>query len=399
MSLKRLTLPFACLLLVLGSAGTALAAVKSYSLAGNSGGQLQIGGGLPLPIQLTSPTATGTMFPTLLIPPVPGATVMGTTTNASNQQLTVPATVLSRPAVQVTVGVFGQNPNLYAVATNLGYKWPSAAVTLNTTKRTGAPTTTFTPPLGNGNNITYVAPGTGKFGGPARFAISQNLGQGVMPAVAVTIYAIAVKPAGNPPCTHTALTPVPFPPVFPSPACVAALGQAVPNALAAAGGPISVLATTPGGTPAATAAGGPIPGIGIGKFGAAPTGTVSFFVFTPNGTMMGFTNMATSYGYPFTVGQLVISAPLAAGAPEIFTITGMDSRTAGGQGSLQLVSGSLSARTASGPNANRGWVRLNLSNVPAVPSFTDWGLMALSGSLLAMAAFVAVRRSRRAEVA
>lgn len=390
MSLKRLTLPFACLLLVLAWSGTA--AAKTYALGGSSGGQLQIGGGLPLPIQLTNPTATGTMFPTLLVPAKAGATVQGTTAMTMNQKLTVPATVLSRPGAQVTVGVFGQNPNLYAVATNLGYQWPAAPAVLSTGARTGAKTTTFV--TGLGNNIRYSNAGPTKFGGPARFRITQNFGTGVIPTAAVTIYAIAVKPAGNPPCTHTALTPVPFPGPG-NPACVAALGVAVPATLGAGGGPVGTLVTTPGGTMVPT---GPLPGIGIGKFGAAPTGTVTFFVFTPNGTMAGFTNMATSRGYPLTAGMLTLSAPLAAGAPEVFTITGMDSRTTMGQGNLQLVGGALSQRTSSGPNANRGWIRLYLQSPPPVPMFSAWGLVVLCGSLLAMAGFVAVRRMRRGEV-
>ena len=52
MSLERLGLPVACLLLVLGSAGAA-GAQQTYLLGAGSGGAIQIGGGLPLPIQLT----------------------------------------------------------------------------------------------------------------------------------------------------------------------------------------------------------------------------------------------------------------------------------------------------------------------------------------------------------
>jgi len=135
--------------------------------------------------------------------------------------------------------------------------------------------------------------------------------------------------------------------------------------------------TTPGGTTMATAVGGPIPGVGIGKFG--PNGTVTYFTFTPMRTKKGFTNMASSVGYPWTTGKIQMSA-MALGAPEIFTITGKDSRTAGGVGTIQLVSGALSQRTRTGPNANRGWVRLMLEPVNSVP--------ALSPPMLVVAALV-----------
>jgi hypothetical protein len=383
MFLKRLMLPFACLLLVFGGAGVASAA--PYSLGGTSGGQLQIGGGLPLPIQATNPAATGTVFPTLLIPPAPGAVLSGTTVMATKQRLVIPPGVLSKPSALTTVGVFGQNPTLYAVATNLNYVWPATTATLSTGARTGAKTTTFT--TVGGNNIRYSNVGATKFGGPARFALNAGPAAGKLPTSPVTIYAIAVPPAGNPPCTHTALTPVPFPGPG-NPACVAALAEARPTGLAAIGGPVSNFVAT---TPVA-----PLPGVGVGKFGAAPAGTVTFFTFTPAGTMAGFTNAAQSRGFPHTTGKLTISAPFAAGAPEVFTITGMDSRTVGGAGTIQLVSGAVSQRTVSGPNSNRGWVRLELIAGQAVPAMSGGGIALLSVSVLAAGLFAFARRGRRA---
>ena len=88
--------------------------------------------------------------------------------------------------------------------------------------------------------------------------------------------------------------------------------------------------------------------------------------------------------------------PAAAGT-ERFIISGDDARTAGGAGTIQLVGGALSLRPASGPNANRAWVQLNLEVPPEVPSFSSYGLMGLCVSLLAIAGFVELRR-RRAEV-
>ena len=52
MFLKRLMLVISCL--VFGLVWAVTAQAKPYSLTGG-GGQLQIGGGLPLPIQLTNP--------------------------------------------------------------------------------------------------------------------------------------------------------------------------------------------------------------------------------------------------------------------------------------------------------------------------------------------------------
>ena len=386
MSFHRFVLFVSCLLLSIGWAATVHA--KAYSLTGG-GAQFQVGGGLPLPIQLTNPAATGTVFPTLLIPAKAGQVILGTTGMASQQKLQIPAGVLSKPAAQLTLGQFGQNPTLYAVATNLNFVWPAANAVMSTGARTGAKTTTLTTALGN--NIRYSNPLASKFGGPAQFALTPGAAAGRYTGAPVTLYAIAVPGAGNPPCVHTALTtgmggPFPGPG---NPACVAALIQALPTGFAGVGGPLGSVISTPGGTPAAVSAGGPIPGIGIGAFG--PNGTVQFFAFTPAGTMAGVTNMATSVAAPFTTGMITLSAPGAAGAPEIFTITGKDSRTAGGAGTIQLVSGALSQRTTSGPNANRAWVRLVLAAAPDLPTLSPSMTVVFATLMLATFGF-AVRR-------
>jgi hypothetical protein len=376
MSLNRLMLFISCLLLSFGWAAAVHA--KAYSLTGG-GGQFQVGGGLPLPIQLTNPTATGTVFPALLIPAKAGEVILGTSAMASQRKLLIPAGVLSKAPAQLTLGQFGQNPTLYAVATNLGFVWPAANAVMSTGARTGAKTTTLTTALGN--NIRYSNPLASKFGGPAQFLLSPGPGAGLYTAAPVTLYGIAVPGPGNPPCTHTAIG-------GPNPACVAGLIQALPTGLAGPGGPLGAIIVTPGGTPAAVP-GGPIPGVGVGKFG--PNGTVSFFTFTPAQTMAGLTNMATSVAGPFTTGMLTISAPLAAGAPEIFTITGKDSRTAGGAGTIQLVSGALSQRTTSGPNANRGWVRLVLTAAPELPTLSP-SMTVVFATLMLVTFGYAVRR-------
>jgi hypothetical protein len=54
-----------------------------------------------------------------------------------------------------------------------------------------------------------------------------------------------------------------------------------------------------------------------------------------------------------------IVQPSALGDWDTVTITGMDSRV-NGVGTISLVSGALSDRLISGPNANRGWLRLTV---------------------------------------
>ncbi|MCH7600791.1 MAG: hypothetical protein IH973_13635, partial [Myxococcales bacterium] len=129
--------------------------------------------------------------------------------------------------------------------------------------------------------------------------------------------------------------------------------------------------------------GAPVPGIGIGAFDSA--GNVLFFAFTP-GSAPGFTNMAVSTGFPWTVGKIVISAPAAEGAPEVFILTGKDSRTAGGGGTIQMVSGSLSTRLVSGDNANRGWVEFTLLPVGSGSAMGPIGI-GIAASLMGYALY------------
>ena len=367
--LKRVA--FVAMLLGILFAGTAQA--RNYSLTGG-GAQLQIGNGLPLPIQAAT-AGTGNVFPNLLIP-VNAVNIVGTTAMASQQKIVVPAGAMNKSAAQLTLGVNNSNPTLYAVATNLSYSWPTAAATLSTGARTGAKTTTLAAAAGT---ITYSNPLGSKFGGPARFALSAGPSAGVIAGAPVTLYAIAVPGAGNPPCTHTALAGVPgLPGTNLTPACVAALAGLKPSGAQAVGAPAGVVVSTPGGVP-----GAPVPGIGIGAFDSA--GNKLFFAFTPTGNP-GFTNMAVSTGFPWTTGKIVISAPAALGAPEVFILTGKDSRTAGGGGTIQMVAGSLSTRLASGDNANRGWVELTLLPVGSGSAMGPIGI-GIAASLMGYALY------------
>jgi hypothetical protein len=198
-----------CLVLGFGWAVTANAQLTAnqqrYRLM-DGGGQLQIGGGLPLPIQVTVPGAWDlTVFPPLLIPVKPGVNpiIIGTTVMTVQQKITIPAAALSKEAAQLTLGQFAQNPSLYAVATNLEYKWPVDPAILSTGARTGAKTTTLTTGGGAGS-IRYSNPLASKFGGPAQFVLFPGQpAAGLNPAAPVTLYANGVPGPGNPPCTRS----------------------------------------------------------------------------------------------------------------------------------------------------------------------------------------------------
>ena len=226
MLLKRLTLPFVCLMLVLGWALTA-GAQQTYLLGSGSGAQLQIGGGLPLPIQLTDANLDATVdwgasgsagsmgpgggvYPPLLIPRRhPFVTVMGTTGMTMGQQLTIPPAVLQRNAAYKILGVNLQNNKLYAVATNLGAKWPNATATLMTrtmTPTAGAGTITFFTAntmtvykaLQGTRKITYKNTGVAApFGGAARFALTPVAGAGLHHGRTEAIGAVLARVVGH----------------------------------------------------------------------------------------------------------------------------------------------------------------------------------------------------------
>jgi hypothetical protein len=412
--LNRLALPLFCLLLTLVWAGTAPA--NNYLLGQSSGGQLQIGGGLPIPIQVTDvnldgtpdwgasatmgitvgtiPNTPGTMgggqdakvFPPLLVPVAPGATVMDT---APGGALTIPPGVLFKPPTQRTVGQQLQNPTLYAVATNLGWKWPAATAmlgprTMTVTAASGAITfggaTATTQYLATGlikgGKIRYVNPGVASpFGGAAQFNVTPMIGSGIKTSEAVTVFA-----QGGP-------TAAPCGP------CVAALLRAKLGGGQAVGGPAKTFVSTPGGNFAP-------PDLWVVAAGATPKGTIlaTFGPWTVASTH-GLTNMASSTGFFWTTGRITVSAPNAKGTPENYVLIGNDGRTPGGAGTIQLVAGSLSDRNLSGPNANRGWIRLELTAPSGVPSISSWGLALLSGLMLGTAVVVGYRRSRCAEAA
>ncbi len=102
-------------------------------------------------------------------------------------------------------------------------------------------------------------------------------------------------------------------------------------------------------------------------------------------------NPAISWGGPWSTGLLIVEQPLAS-PPETFTLSGSDNRV-NGVGSLSLVSGSVSTRGVSGPNANRGWLNLELGiKKVVVPSISDPGFAAVFGLIALGGCYVLWRR-------
>jgi hypothetical protein len=374
MLLKRFTVGIAACSLLLGLGLATSAQAKRFSLTGG-GAQSHIGNGLALPIQAAmTAMVTKTVFPAALLLPVKGvpvilgttalplktamATPMGPITKQGYQRkLQIPAAAMSKPGVQKTVGVHSANPTVYAVGTKLNYKWPSAPAVFSLGAAVG--TTTV---AGFGGKMVYTNTLGARFGGPAAFSIAPGLGGGLFPTSPVTIY---IKINGTtPPCAHPAFAGG-------NSGCVAGILLAKPTGIGGIGGATSMTVMTPG-APFTTMA----LNVAVMKMGAVPLGTVLAKALAAHAALP--TNMATSQPGPWTTGKLLISNPAAAGMGEKFTLSGKDLRTAMGNGTIQLVGGSVSARATSGANANRGWLRLVLGNAPAaaVPSMSTGGIAA-----------------------
>jgi hypothetical protein len=395
MILKRVALLTLCL--VVGWAVAAQTAFsKTYSLSSGSGAQLHIGNGLALPIQQAAGggVGTGTVFMPLLIPPAPGATVMQTTNMASKMKINIPAGALSKPAAQTTVGVKFSNPVVYAVGTNLKYTWPAANAVLSQNARTGAVTTTFIPGP-TGQSMRYSNALSSKFGGPAQFKLSSG-GAGGLIAAPVTVYIAAF--GGVPPCTHPTFGGAN---IANNNACKARLAHAKPSlaknatsantGLQAVGGPAGTLIKTPGGTVGASG----VYNLKVGGATPGPSGTIISAKVTAAMGVGGINNKATSRGYPWTTGKVTIKATKAGGTGETFTLTGMDSRTSMGAGTIQLVAGSVSQRVTSMDNANRGWLRLVMAPAPGVAALSNTMRAAASGLMLLVFGYAIHRFYRR----
>lgn len=319
--------------LVLGLALASLpaGAQTQHSLTAGSGGQTQIGGGLPLPIQLfEGGTALSTAgdFPDLLIPPSAGVLIDQSATGA----ITVPANALAVDADSVLQApTFLNNPAIFQVNTAIDYAWPVADATFAPGGGPAAGAGIFIGAGPNGGNVTYSNTGAA-FGGPALFSLTPGApaALGAIPGSPVTVY-------------------INFMAQLPGTATGAALVGAGLNPVVGASTAAGTIST-----PGAAAD----PGFMGGAFG--PGGTVlasmqcvSPCPFVPN-VILG------DRGFPWTTGVITVSAPNADPA-EIFFLSGDDTRPGGvGTGTISMVSSTVSDRSLSGPNANRAWVRLVL---------------------------------------
>jgi hypothetical protein len=373
MPLKRLAVGIAAAFLfsTLGLA-TSAQAIKRFSVVGG-GAQSHIGNGLAIPIQQAAinSVTTGTMFPMTLRAPINGVPIItgtvakplmtGGTKMAYQRRLNIPAGVIRKTASKRTVGVKFSNPTVFAVATNLNFSWPAAPSVLSTGV---APPATK---MGFGGTLTYSnAIGT-RFGGPAAFAISSGdpVGGDLYPVAPVTVF-IKIN-ATTPPCTHPAFLGA-------QPNCVNGIILAYPGPLGGVGQ--SGIVSTPGGLVPATSMNPNALNVVIAKMGVSPLGTHLLPpALAAAAPLPG--NAAMSQGGGWSTGQLIVANPAASPMTETWTISGKDSRTALGGGTIQLVAGAVSARPASGANANRGWVRLVLSPTFPVPSMSMPGIAAL----------------------
>jgi hypothetical protein len=378
MSFKSHALRLAYLLLALGWGGTAEA---QYLLSGNSGGQLQLGTGLPLPVGPAGiflggmtpvnggtscgagpggcsviPDGPGTAFwPPLLIPPAANISDGGDATRTIMQNLSttmggtvvIPPAALSKPAAgaPVKIGVFPTNPAVFQVASTISYAWPAATVALAPGGAPG-PAILGTPVAGG---IIIYSGGVKAFGGPGQYAIAAGPGAG---SGRVPPNALGAQPVLSGWINIAGAVPG-------SVMTVALVAESNPIGLAQPGAPVAA--------PSATTMFGPVsPGLGVVNVPMGGAGCTMFCVgplgTIPSSAAVGGpfpSNMVTgTKGFPWTTGFITVSQPGAV-PPEIFFLSGTDMRVAG-VGNVSLVSGALSARALSGPNANRGWLRLTL---------------------------------------
>ena len=327
-------------LALLVAAQSASAAGPYYSVTGG-GAQFWIGDFRPVPLQPLTPPATGTMFPPLVIPvnPSPSKALVQQTAGPDPKQITIPPGVLRRkaPGPQL-LGVHHRRPMFLQFRTNIEFSAPAAqlgAAVLKAGGRTGPPIVSFFP--SGGSRIRYQKTAA-QFGGPLQAR--------VQPATPVRDW---LFPGGKLPCKHPLLGGA-------DSFCLAQLIARYPGSLAPFGAKVGFTTTTPG---------GPAPMSPNVAAVSVPNTTGLIAKTVPAKNFGSLTDMVTSAGFPWTTGRVVISEPSALAVYTKFTITGMDSRV-NGIGTISLVSGALTDRKVTGPNAGRGWLRLTVPEPDAV---------------------------------
>jgi hypothetical protein len=342
MLLGRIALQAACALFLCVAPAAARA---QYLLTGpGDGGQLQVGRGWAIPLQMPVPSGvyppvSGGFPPALGVPPIPAITPAHATTSiaqGANGTLTIPPGILSHPApgTPVVRPLFATSRAIFQIATSLRVRWPASTATL---LPGGGPGPALFGTASFGYTLTYSG-GVRAFGGPARFEISAGPGSagGVIPGQPVTFH---LNIWGR------------------------YLASATQALLAARNAtllqPGAAVAAPPVVTPGIVAS----PAIVSASFG--PLGTV--LASTPCGTcspMMVGTTVTWSKGFPWTTGLITISVPVVE-PPEFFFLSGTDLRVAG-VGNISLVSGGATGRSLFGPAATLGWLSLTLPEPDAV---------------------------------
>jgi hypothetical protein len=349
---------------VVGLAATASATV--HPLSGNA--RYQIGDGLPIPIGFTAP-------PNGRVEPVTGA-VVSQPAGADPRNIVWAGGELHHEQVPFVIPVWANNSAVFQVLTTLGITVPLNPATLSAGKRTGAATVNYcagqvVTPTGDPACATPAAGPTALAGLMIYTATGAQFG-GAMDGRVYGGADVALYGGQSiPPCSGSM--------------CRAFMALASPNSTGTGG------------------IGNAFGGTGMSPGAAPPLGALSVTVLA-NGIILGATptalsgnglpNAASSAGAPWTTGMVTISVTAALGGAEIFAITGSDARVSG-VGAISLVAGSVSNRSLSGPNANRGWLNLSIgSPLGALPSMSGPGIAALVG-LMSLAGGYAMRQRNR----
>jgi len=398
-SLLRPVALTAGLVLVAGLwAASAQAQWTKHALTGNA--RFQIGNGLPIPIAFSAP-------PNGKVVAVPGATAEQTTgvdPKAMRVQNNAWHYGITGFKNRKIIPVFGANNNLFQVMTNLQLDGPDnnlgpgivggSSGTISKNGRTGLATVSFCP--GNvvtaGNNPLCANPGAGVINGRMVYTKTANQfggnSQGHVGGSADV--ALLVNP-GVPTSEPGTVGDTKSNCLKGKPGCLVKFAFANPATVGAQGGPFGYKNATAG----------VVPGTASGRWrGHAGTkGTLLFFLGLgeTNLHQAGTANPVTEYGGPYTTGRITVSVTQAAKPTlERFTITGKDNRM-NGVGTISLVSASVSNRSLSRPNANRGWLNLTLSNpIPGAPAIPAGGLAAIAGLLALAGGYVVRHRQAKA---
>jgi hypothetical protein len=355
------------------------AQATTHSLSGNV--RLQIGNGLPIPIT-TQAIPDGRVFAT------PAATVMQPTPG-NGQPITIQPGAFTAPGNAINLPVFLANSNVFQVRTAIPILFPqtmtgSAAappLVFSAGKRTGGMTENYcagsgaTPPFNCASaNVGFTQAGVN---GIMRYTATKNQFGGPARGNAGGSADVALRIGGSPaPCAYNGGA---------NPNCRATMALATPQPTGAQGAPFGVIVGTAGMAP---------PSGKIYITATAQGGIANAVQTNPTTPQAGLPNPATSFGGPWTTGMLTVSVTNNVGpSPEMFILSGSDARAVNGAGAMSLVAGSVSARLLSGPNANRGWLNMQIgapsgAHVPVMPIA---GLAAF-GALAALTGGYALRK-------